>query len=282
MSNARSKLSSSRTVATFIRHGTCSETLCNVVDRAFGHPLPIEEHASAPLAGGIMAHGYQCGQVWGAALAAGAQAHRLLGSGPQAETAAITAAQRIVGSFGARYGSIDCRAIIGVDFGDPSQNALKVAVQYFARNGVKCFRMAAQYAPLAMSDIEGALAEGPGEVPPPPVSCAAEVARRLGASDLHAVMAAGLAGGIGLSGDACGALAAAIWMTDMNDRQHGTAKVGYTNPRAASLIGRFVKHTDSRFTCLDLVGRRFESAADHAAYLHDGGCAEIIDVAVAH
>jgi hypothetical protein len=39
-----------------------------VVDRAFGRPLPEEEHASGPLAGGIMAHGYQCGQVWGSAL----------------------------------------------------------------------------------------------------------------------------------------------------------------------------------------------------------------------
>jgi hypothetical protein len=95
-------------------------------------------------------------------------------------------------------------------------------------------------------------------------------------------MAAGLAGGVGLSGDACWALAAAIWITDMNDRRHGAAKAGYANPRAASLIDRFVKHTDSRFTCLDLVGRRFESIADHAAYLHDGGCAAIIEVAVAH
>jgi hypothetical protein len=39
-----------------------------------------------------MQHGYQCGMIWGATLAAGAQAYRLLGPGPQAETAAIIAA----------------------------------------------------------------------------------------------------------------------------------------------------------------------------------------------
>ncbi len=37
-----------------------------------------------PLAGGIVGNGYQCGMIWGAALAAGAQAYRLLGTGPVA------------------------------------------------------------------------------------------------------------------------------------------------------------------------------------------------------
>ena len=43
------------------------------------------------LAGGIATQGYQCGMLWGAALAAGAQAYRLYGYGAHAETAAIIA-----------------------------------------------------------------------------------------------------------------------------------------------------------------------------------------------
>ena len=74
----------------------------SVVDRSFDHPLKLEEHAAMPLAGGIMQHGYQCGMIWGATLAAGAQAYRLFGPGPQAETRAIIAAQRLVESFRAR------------------------------------------------------------------------------------------------------------------------------------------------------------------------------------
>ena len=50
----------------------------SVVDGSFDHPLALEEHATLPLAGGIEQMGFQCGQLWGAALAAGAQAHRLL------------------------------------------------------------------------------------------------------------------------------------------------------------------------------------------------------------
>ena len=45
-----------------------------VVDRSFDQPSELEEHAAGPLAGGIMQHGYQCGMIWGATLAAGAQA----------------------------------------------------------------------------------------------------------------------------------------------------------------------------------------------------------------
>ena len=56
----------------------------SVVDGSFAHPLKLEERAAAPLAGGIMNYGYQCGIVWGAALAAGAQAYRLYGASPQA------------------------------------------------------------------------------------------------------------------------------------------------------------------------------------------------------
>jgi hypothetical protein len=52
-----------------------------------------------PFAGGIAQYGYQCGMLWGATLAAGAQAYRLYGAGPQAETQAIIAAQRLVESF---------------------------------------------------------------------------------------------------------------------------------------------------------------------------------------
>ena len=69
-----------------------------------------------PLMGGLMNHGYQCGMVWGAALGAGAQAYRLLGPGPQAETGAIIAAQGLVESFRARYKEIDCFEITEIEF----------------------------------------------------------------------------------------------------------------------------------------------------------------------
>ena len=56
--------------------------------------------------------------------------------------------------------------------------------------------------------LAGAMTGLPGR----PLSCASEVAGKMGASDEEMTMVAGFAGGIGLSGNACGALGAAIWM----------------------------------------------------------------------
>ncbi|MFC1706573.1 C-GCAxxG-C-C family (seleno)protein [Planctomycetota bacterium] len=74
-----------------------------------------------PLAGGIAQQGLQCGMLWGATLAAGARAHRLHGSGPRAEAAAITAAQSLVESFRARNNGINCLEITDTDWTKTTQ-----------------------------------------------------------------------------------------------------------------------------------------------------------------
>jgi len=274
MTRAKSGISPIGTTLTFLKVGTCSETLCKVLDRAFDHPLELEERAALPLAGGIMQQGYQCGAIWGAALAAGAQAYRLLGAGPQAEAQAIVAAQRIVDSFRARNHNTDCRALTDTDWRNSKQ-----ALRYFFKGGaIRCFSMVAQYAPIAFREINIALAEKPVAVFSFPVSCAAMLAHKMGVSDMHAVMAAGLAGGIGLSGGACGALGAAIWIIGMKSSPERVGKIDFKNPRAIEAIDRFVICTGSKFECSEIVGRRFESVGDHADYLRAGGCAEIIEV----
>ena len=53
----------------------------------------------------------------------------------------------------------------------------------------------------------------------------------MGVSDLHVTMAAGFAGGIGLSGGGCGALGAAIWITGMNKIKAGVEKVSFVDGR---------------------------------------------------
>ncbi len=273
MTKAKSGISSIGTVRTFLKVGTCSEALCNVLDRAFDHPLKLEERAAMPFAGGIMQHGYQCGMLWGATLAAGAQAYRLLGPGPQAETGAIIAAQRLVESFRARNKDIDCLEITDTDMQRTAQ-----VLKYFIKGGtIRCFGMAARYAPAAYSEINTALSEKHIEAPSPPVSCAAMLAQKMGVSDMHTVMAAGFAGGIGLSGGACGALGAAIWIIGMNSGEERAFDL-FKNPRVGDTIDRFMKCTDYEFECSEIVGRRFENIGDHAGYLRDGGCSEIIEV----
>ena len=90
-----------KAVCAFVRCGTCSKTLMSLIDRQYGQELKPEEQATDPLAGGMM-QGYQCGMLWGAALAAGAQAYQVHGPGPQAEVEAINASHQLVESFRAR------------------------------------------------------------------------------------------------------------------------------------------------------------------------------------
>ena len=247
----------------------------SVVDDSFGYPLKLEEKASMPFAGGIATQGYQCGMLWGAALAAGAQAFRLLGPGPKAETAALFATQKTVESFRARTNNeINCLEITEMNF--QGDNQVRQVLKFFFKGGpIGCFSMAAKYAPLAFSAINSALTEEDIAAATPPVSCSAMLAQKMGVSELHTVMAAGLAGGIGLSGGACGALGAAIWITAMNrpDEQIG---FNVMETWAGDLINRFLESADYEFECSEIVGRKFVSIDEHASHLHAGGCSEII------
>lgn len=250
-----------------------------VVDRSFDNPLEPEEHAVMPFAGGIMQHGYQCGMIWGASLAAGARAFSLFGPGPKAEAGAIIASQRIVESFRARNGHIDCFDITGMH---ESSTAVQMVVHFLLKGGtVHCFRMAARYAKAVHGDIKAVISGAHLEAPPDPVSCAAVLAKRMGASEMHAAMAAGFAGGVGLSGGACGALGAAIWLIGMKSGGEGPGKVDFKNPRAMDAIKRFLRCTDYEFECSAIAGRRFESAGEHAAYVREGGCARLIEALAA-
>ncbi len=229
-----------------------------------------------PFAGGIMQHGYQCGMIWGAALAAGAQAYRLLGPGPQAETKAIFAAQRLVESFRALNNNINCLEITDID---KSSSTMQMIIYFLIKGGsIGCFRRATRYAQEAFNEINYALSETHIETPFPPVSCAAMLAKKMGLSEMHTVMVAGLAGGIGLCGGACGALGAAIWIIGMNSIKEGTGKIDFKNPIALDAIDRFLKCTEYEFECSEIVGRRFENIDDHADYLRGGGCSKIIEV----
>jgi hypothetical protein len=246
-----------------------------VVDGSFDHPLALEEHASMPLAGGIEQMGFQCGQLWGAALAAGARAHQLFGPGPQAEAAAVIAAQRLAKSFCTSYKSINCLDVVNLDWKNP--NATQI-LKFFVKGGpIRCFTSTAGFARTAFGEINAAFVENRLEAAGAPISCAALLAQRMGASDLHAVMAAGLAGGIGLSGGACGALGAAIWIFEMNRVKDGAGKVEYNSPEATEAIDRFLQSSGGEFECAKIVGRKFENVHDHAAYLRAGGCTKIVE-----
>jgi hypothetical protein len=172
------------------------------------------------------------------------------------------------------HGTVDCYDITHID---ESSSTGQMITHFLLKGGtVGCFRMAARYAPVADAAVEAAFREEQAAPLASPASCAALLVREWGASELYAVMAAGWAGGIGLSGGACGALGAAIWLTALQALQGGAKKVDFKDPKASALIDRFLRGSDFEFECSKIVGRRFESIADHAAYLRGGGCAKVL------
>ncbi len=228
----------------------------------------------------MLQHGYQCGMIWGATLAAGAEAFRRHGPGTTAEAAAIHTARRLVRAFRTRHDAIDCVDITDID---KSSSTWQMISFFLLKGGtIGCFRMAAWYARVARDEIESSLSQTAVDPPSPPVSCASLLARTMGESEMHAVMASGLAGGIGLCGGACGALGAALWIRAMADARAAGGKVDHKNPRLQELIERFLTQTDHTFECAAIVGRTFEDVDDHARYLSGGGCRELIDALAAH
>jgi len=269
-------ISGVRTVGVFLAGRACSDTLFHMVAGAYGHPAITEERAAMSFAGGVLQHGYQCGMIWGSALAAGAQAHRRFGPGPRAQVAAVTAAAKAVECFRSlNDGRRDCFDITELD---ETSSKMRMVTYFLLKGGtIGCFRRAARYAPAALRAIESAFSADAAAPPPPVVSCAAFLAERTGASDLHQTMVSGLAGGIGLSGGGCGALGAAIWLAGMDVlRQHG-GKLAFKDPKTTEVLERYIKAAEYRFECSEIVGRNFQDVGDHAAWVRNGGCARILD-----
>lgn len=258
----------------FLKKGTCSRTLFFILDREFGHPLEDEERASELLAGGIAQQGYQCGLLWGAAFAAGAEAFRRRPDRDRAVGMAVKAARRVADSFVARAGSADCYDITSCDW----TNKLSMAKYMLTGKFLSCFKLADAWAPEAIRAAEEGLALDPSDLPARPLSCASEVVRLSGGSDAEIVTAAGLAGGIGLSGGGCGALAAAIWKNALSRIRDNVYKTSMSDSVSERILRTFFAAAGSELDCRAVTGRTFASVADHTEFIRDGGCGKLIRV----
>ena len=114
MNNSDKKKLNPRKV--FWKCGACSHAMFHLLNYEFDNLREKEEKASDLLAGGIAQKGYQCGMLWGAALAVGAESFRRHSDKSEATVSAITASQYLVESFTKRTRSVNCRDITRVDF----------------------------------------------------------------------------------------------------------------------------------------------------------------------
>jgi hypothetical protein len=236
--------------------------------------MEIEERAADPLAGGIMQLGQQCGMLWGAALAVGAEAFRRRDDRGQAIALAITATQEVLESFVNRTKSADCRVITGCDW----TSKLGMAKYFFSGKFLTCFNLAENWAPEAIQSATEGLSHRQTDGQQQPISCASEVAKKMGASDEEIVMVAGFAGGIGLSGNACGALGATIWMNTLAWCREHPGKAAFRKSNAEGAIKAFTGATNNEFLCHKISGQRFKTIDEHTEFIRTGGCNTLINV----
>ena len=141
-----------------------------------------------------------------------------------------------------------------------------------------CMNLAEKWAPEAIqSAIEGLSGEET-DLPQLHLSCASEVVKKMGGSNAEMVIVAGFAGGLGLSGNACGALSAAVWMNTLAWIRKQTGKSAYLNPKATSTLEAFLGETDYEFLCHKISGKCFKTIDDHTEFIKEGGCEQLINV----
>jgi len=258
----------------FIKKGTCSRTFFYILNREFGYPQDDVERAIDPMAGGILQQGYQCGMLWGASMAVGAESLRRNEHPGQAIGITILATQHIMKSFVNRTKSIECEEITTCDFSN------KKSFIKFMLSGkfVNCFKLAGKWAPEAVKAANEGLSLDQNELPPHSMSCASEVVQKMGASKEEMVMVAGFAGGLGLSGNGCGALAAAVWMNALIHNRKQTGKPANYDPDKDLTLKAFYEETDYEMQCDKICDQQFKTVEDHTEFVKNGGCNKLIRV----
>jgi C_GCAxxG_C_C family probable redox protein len=263
----------------FWQRGTCSHAMFYLLNHEFYHPKPQEEKAADMLAGGIAQKGHQCGMLWGAALAAGAEAFRRYDDKNKAMAAAINASKLLVDSFQNKTNTVNCRDISRVDWGNRFQLII-YTLKTLARGLVfsHCFNLIVKWTPEAVQAAKRGLSENLN-CKTPCVSCSTEVVKKMGGTEEESIMVAGFAGGIGLSGNACGALGSAIWYSMLQNGRNNQAKPKslFNNPGAKKLMETFSLQTNSEMLCRNISKTTFNSIDEHADYITSGGCEKLID-----
>jgi len=174
MKTIKSKKLQLKTKRVFLKKGTCSRTFFYILNREFGYSHDEEERAIDPLAGGILQQGYQCGMLWGASMAVGAEAFRRYADTGKAIAVAIISTQHLMKSFENRTKCIECEDFTKTDF----KNKWSFAKYMFSGKFLSCYKLAEKWAPEAIEAATEGLELEHTELNQPTISCASEVVKK--------------------------------------------------------------------------------------------------------
>lgn len=276
LSTEDSKTISKKVKKEFSKSG-CSGAMYHSFNQAFQFPydtqgLTLEQYMQA-FGGGLMRKGYQCGLLTGATVAIGAEAFHRYKDRDTAILATITATQSLRKAFIDRKGTVNCRNIINMDI----STGWGLAKYMLSGKAISCINMAKKWAPDAIEAANNGLTLTQIGQSTPAMNCASVIAQKMKANDFEMVLASGFAGGLGLSGDTCGAMITAVWINTVKWYKAGN-EVNLSNPNAEKTLKVFSDATNGESLCSKICGQRFTSIDEHSKFIKNGGCKKIIDI----
>ena len=270
----------------FYRTIACSEVLFTLLNRGANIEMETEEQAAHALCGGVLSQGHACGQLWGAALATAVRAQERFRDPGTAGAATLFVTCRLADEFRSVAGSLDCHEII-----EGSLTTKGAKIKYLVSGKPqRCREIAVKWVPFADELIDRLLGEfDPETLKEKPANCAMKTMCALG-FEKDAVLAAGFAGGVGLKGNVCGALAAGIFALGLRFYRRRRrprdsalkallqeAGIGDTSSRAATRLLDAFRGEYGTPLCAGLVRRGFKSIDDHSRFVTAGGCCDLIN-----
>ena len=273
----------------WLRCVACSEASMTTQMRGFGYKEPVYEQAIHPFSGGFMHQGHATGLLTGAVMAAGFVVRERFSDDAIRSGATLHAAIHLAKPFPKYSESVNCQEITGTDL-----TTLRGRFRYFKEGqGRTCGRLHLKWAPRAHHLIDTSLMEYWESKPEGSrANCAVrsmqELEARTGQNTGISTSIAGFAGGVGLSGNVCGALVAGVYWLAVIQQLGRKRKKRDSRIRGSveELFGitywgdltrlrlAFVKQFGSEL-CIDIIGRHFNDAADHGLFVEQDGCMSI-------
>lgn len=274
----------------WLRGVACSEASLTTQMRGFGFKKPVYEQATHTFSGGFMHQGYASGLLTGAVFAAGFVANERFQNNKTKSGAALHAAIQLAKTFPEYSGSINCQEITKINL-----TGLGGRLNYLKTGTARmCGRLHLKWAPKAYQLIDKSLTEyGKLESAKSYANCSVQTMEALKSKlslEEDSSLMAGFAGGVGLCGNLCGALAVGTYIMaisqqfalkkkkrdsrirGMFEELFGTNYKGYLTQFRHEFVQKFGSEL-----CIDIAGHLFQNARDHSKFLEKGGCNNIIN-----
>jgi len=253
---------------------SCAETLFHVFNQEFHKDLELEEHASGALSSKIINDEYRNSLLWGTALAVGSEAYHQGSRVDESIYLAIKTCKEIVDSFNNTLSTSGYSGFSNSEFSNTSST-----LNYFLHGeSLKCYKLADNWAPKALKIAKSKLSDNHIIRNTPCSSCATRVVREMGGDENDAIMVAGFAGGLGLSGHTCGAFVASVWYDALRWLRENPQEKYYPIKLSKDKIQNFLKLTEGQYLCPELSGKTFKTIEEHSDFILEGGCNKLLSI----